>query len=375
MIEQSPYHFGYLDCLKYLVLDEFDQLLNDSIMPDIIRIIDKLPVDRQTLFFSATVNYKIHNEDFFKNFYTNKNPQISDLTKNEISQISNYKNITQNKNENNNNILSENEGEKKEETNLQCEGIKEENKLDLTNNINEDSNTNKNQEILSKKIVKNLTQNYILVPNNTKEHYLINLLLNEYRKKNIIIFVSSCKRCQFIYLFLSLFNLKVSTIHSKMPQKKRFENFDNFKNKKNNILVSTDISGRGLDLQNVDIVLNYDIPRAPQDYIHRVGRTARAGNKGLSVSFVTQYDIDLITAIEDEIQSKMEEKVIEETAILEDLSLVSKAIRVVQMKIYECGFIEKLDVRKERDMKNKINSGKNYSSLNKNKSYNKEKEI
>lgn len=353
MIEQSPYHFRFLDSLKFLVLDEFDQLLNETILPEVNRIIEKLPEDRQTLFFSATINYQQHDDNFFKPFYTKEKPKVYDLTIKAENKI-NDKNLN-----NNNNIKEIKQNEEDEENKDNNISIQEE--FEYKDEENLDIEKDKMDLIESKKIVKNLTQNYILVPNNTKEHYLINLLLNEYKKKYIIIFISSCKRCHFISLFLQLFNLRVSTIHSKMPQKKRFENLENFKNKKNNILVSTDIASRGLDIQNVEIVINYDIPRAPQDYIHRVGRTARAGNKGLAISFVTQYDIDLITAIEDEIQIKMTEKAIEESAILEDISLVSKAIRVVQMKIYESGFMEKLDDRKERDgnnRKKKINSVK-----------------
>jgi superfamily II DNA/RNA helicase len=338
MMEDSPYVFRFLESLKYLVLDEFDQLLNDTILPDVKKIVSKLPSDRQTLFFSATINYKIHTDDFFKGIYTNKKPEIYDLTLDNNKDKENKKNIKD---------LEFDENELNKENNEIDNDI--DNDYDNQENLKE-NNLNENfKETL--KIVKNLTQNYILVPNNTKEHYLINLLLNDYKKKYLIIFVSSCKRCNFISKFLSLFNLRVSTIHSKMPQKKRFESLDDFKNKKNNILVSTDISSRGLDIMNVEIVLNYDIPRHPQDYIHRVGRTARAGNKGLAVSFVSQYDIDLIKAIEEEIETKMTEKIIEESKILEDLSLVAKAIRVTQMKIYESGFNEKLDERKKRDNK------------------------
>ncbi len=246
MIEQSPFHFRFLDSLKFLVLDEYDQLLNETILPEVMKIIEKIPKDRQTLFFSATINYKIHTEEFFKPFYSKTKPNIYDLTikkennklpdeKIKLIDIKNIKNV---ENLNEMEEFSLNDPDKKDENEENEEN--EENQGNIISEIAE-----------SKKIVKNLTQNFLLVPNNTKEHYLINLLLNEFKKKYIIVFLSSCKRCHFISLLLQLFNLRVSTIHSKMPQKKRFENLENFKNKKNNILVSTDIASRGLDIQNV----------------------------------------------------------------------------------------------------------------------------
>jgi len=141
----------------------------------------------------------------------------------------------------------------------------------------------------------------MLIPEKTKELYLIHVMKNIFKKKYTIIFVSSCRNCHFLSMLLELFSFKVSTIHSKIPQKKRFESLERFKCKLNNILIATDVASRGLDIPEVDLVLNYDIPRNPDDYVHRVGRTARAGNMGLALSFISQYDIDLVLAIENTI--------------------------------------------------------------------------
>ena len=71
--------------------------------------------------------------------------------------------------------------------------------------------------------------------------------------------------------------------------------------------MATDVAARGLDIPSTDLVINYDVPRNPDDYIHRVGRTARAGRTGTSVTFVGQRDVELVLAIEKHIGSQMSE--------------------------------------------------------------------
>jgi ATP-dependent RNA helicase DDX47/RRP3 len=84
---------------------------------------------------------------------------------------------------------------------------------------------------------------------------------------------------------------EVSTVHGQMSQVKRLGALNKFKANEKKILIATDVVSRGLDIPNVDIVLNYDIPQSHKDYIHRVGRTARAGKTGHSISIVNQYDV------------------------------------------------------------------------------------
>lgn len=73
------------------------------------------------------------------------------------------------------------------------------------------------------------------------------------------------------------------------------------------MLVATDVAARGLDIPDVALVLNYDVPTNSKDYVHRVGRTARAGRSGRSITIVTQYDIELYQKIEANIQMKLEQ--------------------------------------------------------------------
>lgn len=98
-----------------------------------------------------------------------------------------------------------------------------------------------------------------------------------------------------------------------------------------NILVATDVASRGLDIPIVDIVVNYDLPKNADDYIHRVGRTARKGKRGLAISFMTQYDVQLVLNIEKNINDKLEELKIDEEEALELATKINKAKKIVKI--------------------------------------------
>ena len=87
-------------------------------------------------------------------------------------------------------------------------------------------------------------------------------------------------------------------LHGQLSQPKRLGALNKFKAGQRNILVATDVASRGLDIPNVDLVINFDIPGHGKDYIHRVGRTARAGKHGRSIAFVTQYDVEAYQRLE-----------------------------------------------------------------------------
>ncbi|KAJ0040740.1 hypothetical protein Pint_28549 [Pistacia integerrima] len=109
---------------------------------------------------------------------------------------------------------------------------------------------------------------------------------------------------------------------------------------------------RGLDIPTVDLVINYDIPRYPRDYVHRVGRNARAGRGGLAVSFVTQNDVNLVHEIEAVIGKQLEEFECKEKDVLSDITKVYKARRVATMKSKDNGFEEKAKERKKTEIEN-----------------------
>ena len=97
----------------------------------------------------------------------------------------------------------------------------------------------------------------------------------------------------------------VDRLHGDMPQSLRERVMDSYRKGNLNVLVATDIAARGLDIDDVDIVVNFELPRDPEDYVHRIGRTARAGRKGKAVSFIGRRDFSLLGRIERFIGTRM----------------------------------------------------------------------
>ncbi len=98
----------------------------------------------------------------------------------------------------------------------------------------------------------------------------------------------------------------VDRLHGDMPQTLRERVMDSFRRGNLNVLVATDIAARGLDIDDVDIVVNFELPRDPEDYVHRIGRTARAGRSGKAVSFIGRRDFSLLARIERFIGTRMQ---------------------------------------------------------------------
>ena len=110
----------------------------------------------------------------------------------------------------------------------------------------------------------------------------------------------------------------VDRLHGDMPQTLRERVMDSFRKGNLNVLVATDIAARGLDIDDVDTVVNFELPRAPEDYVHRIGRTARAGRKGRAVSFIGRRDFSLLGRLERFVGVRMQrEKVMTGTQVEE----------------------------------------------------------
>ena len=199
-----------------------------------------------------------------------------------------------------------------------------------------------------------LKQRYLQVPLTYREAYVHMLLLTagNVAKKSVIIFCNRTATTDLLERLLRQLEHRVTSLHSKLSQKDRTDNFARFRASAARILIATDVASRGLDISAVDLVINYDLPRNPDDYIHRVGRTARAGKLGEAITLVGQRDVALFLAIEKRIGVKMEaweeEGVNIETRVIRDgLKDVGETKRRVE-----------LDVEEGRDVKGNRTRGK-----------------
>ncbi|KAI8591404.1 P-loop containing nucleoside triphosphate hydrolase protein [Geranomyces variabilis] len=154
--------------------------------------------------------------------------------------------------------------------------------------------------------VATLLQYYVFFPFKHKECYLT-YLLNELAGQTCIVFTLTCASTQKLALMLRNLGFDAVCLHGQMSQPKRLGALTKFKSGGRSILIATDVASRGLDIAGVDAVINYDVPQSSKDYIHRVGRTARAGRAGKSVTLVTQYDVEWFQRIEHSIGRKLDE--------------------------------------------------------------------
>ncbi|XP_010784154.1 probable ATP-dependent RNA helicase DDX49 [Notothenia coriiceps] len=201
--------------------------------------------------------------------------------------------------------------------------------------------------------VEELDQRYILTPEKVKDAYLVHLIqkfTDEHDDWSIIIFVNTCKDCQILTMMMREFNFPTISLHSMMKQKQRFANLAMFKASVFKLLIATDVASRGLDIPTVQVVINHNTPGLPKIYIHRVGRTARAGRNGVSITLVTQYDIHLVQSIEAENKTKLKEYPVVEKDVLKILTQVNVTRRQCEIKLESTDFDEKKETNKRKQL-------------------------
>lgn len=148
------------------------------------------------------------------------------------------------------------------------------------------------------KPAENVLQAVCIAEDNEKVDILVKLLKDKTNIKSVIIFASTKSKVKQIEKTLRAAKLNTAAIHSDLDQKEREEVMRRFRSRDIQLLVATDIISRGIDVENIDLVVNFDVPNDPEDYVHRVGRTARAQAEGVAITFVNRKDKRLLDQIE-----------------------------------------------------------------------------
>ena len=264
--------------LQIFILDEADKMLDMGFEVEISYILSKIPKQRRTGLFSATVTSNV--ENIIKAGM--RNPIFIDI-------------IIQN---NKTNDIFINENDLKKPINKEGSFYKI-----IPFNVENNKINNSIQEL-----PQGLYQYYLTVKNIKYKipHliHILNMIYNAGENNKIMIFLSTCNSVDYFNLLLPLLfkklsmnDFSISKLHSKISQNKRDKEYKSFKieNKNRlNILLSTDLASRGIDIPNIDMIIQFDPPKTDDSYIHKAGRTARVGHKGTSLLFLNENELTFL---------------------------------------------------------------------------------
>ena len=153
-------------------------------------------------------------------------------------------------------------------------------------------------EIESENVVTDLIdQKFVTISRDEKLAYLL-WLINHENIERMLVFGNRKDKNNSLYRALKDYGIKCDLLTGDVPQKKRMQILERFRSGKSKIIIATDVAARGIHVDNVSHVVNYDLPERAEDYVHRVGRTGRAGKSGKSISFVCEYGAYTLQDIE-----------------------------------------------------------------------------
>ena len=169
-------------------------------------------------------------------------------------------------------------------------------------------------------VAKNIDHSVAFIEMDDKRFFL-ERVIREHPDNKILVFVRTKVRAERVMKALDRVGLKSHTIHGDKDQNQRNHAMGQFSSGENRVLIATDVSARGIDIPDVDIVINYDIPEETENYVHRVGRTGRGQKKGLAIAFCSSEEKEKLEAIEGFLNRKIAQLEIEKGAYQETLNL------------------------------------------------------
>lgn len=143
-----------------------------------------------------------------------------------------------------------------------------------------------------------ISQYYVSFENDADKMLALQDLFEGISVSQCIIYCNSVKRVVMLYTSMKDAGYPVCCIHSEMDKFERSESYKSFKDGKYRVLISSNLTSRGIDIQQLSVVINFDVPRCVHNYLHRIGRSGRWGRKGIGINFVTKYDADMMRQIE-----------------------------------------------------------------------------
>ena len=158
----------------------------------------------------------------------------------------------------------------------------------------------------------NVRQQIITADDEAHKERLVNWLLEHESYDKAIVFTNTRAAADRLYGHLVARGVKAFVLHGEKDQKERKLAMERLRHGGARVLVATDVAARGLDVEGLDLVVNFDMPRSGDEYVHRIGRTGRAGSEGLAVSLICHYDWNLMSSIERYLKQQFERRVIKE---------------------------------------------------------------
>lgn len=208
-----------------------------------------------------------------------------------------------------------------------------------------------------------LQQHHVLCPLGAKDAYVAHVVKTLFARlpdSLVLVFVRSCRECHVLAVLLRGLGFEVSArvdrkavgtpsctrllppttrflqtaaLHSQLSQQQRLGALGRFRAAQARVLVCTDVASRGLDIPRVDVVVNHNVPERPKTYVHRVGRSARAGRFGAAITFVTQYELDRLHALERHIRAPLPVLPVDATALARDAAAVFALRRESEIRV------------------------------------------